>query len=101
MKKKKVKKAFLRKIEPVSSSEEPVHQTKIRVIGVGGGAGSIVSEIAQDLKRVDFVAANTDTKSLKDLPKKVKRFQFGQSVTKGLGTGMNDELGEQAALADK
>lgn len=81
--------------------EEVVHQTKIRVIGIGGGGSSIVSEIAPDVKRVDFVAANTDDKSLKELAKKVKRFQFGQNLTKGLGTGMNDGLGELAAQNEK
>ncbi len=78
-----------------------VHQTKIRVIGIGGGGGSIISEIAPDVKRIDFVAANTDTKSLNELAKKVKRFQFGQTLTRGLGTGMNDEVGEAAALNER
>ena len=78
-----------------------VHRTKIRVIGIGGGAGSIISEIAQEVKRVDFIVANTDSRSLNELTRKVKRFQFGQTLTKGLGTGMNDELGELAAQNEK
>lgn len=81
--------------------EETIHKTKIRVIGIGGGAGSIVSEIAPVLKKADFIVANTDSKSLNTLTKKVKRFQFGQSVTRGLGTGMNSQLGETSALNEK
>jgi cell division protein FtsZ len=78
-----------------------IHRTKIRVVGIGGGGGSIISEIVSRVKKADFVAANTDNRSLKGLTRRVKRFQFGQSITHGLGTGMNVELGEIAAQADK
>ena len=93
------------KIEKTAEESEKivdeVKKTKIRLVGIGGGAGSVVSELAQNVKKVDFVVANTDTKSLNVLTKKVKRFQFGNNITKGLGTGMHDELGEMAALDDK
>jgi len=78
-----------------------IYQPKIKIIGIGGGGASIISEIAFDVKRVGFVAANTDLKSLKELNKKVKKFQFGYNLTKGLGTGMDEQLGEKAALSDK
>ncbi|MDP2910543.1 MAG: cell division protein FtsZ, partial [bacterium] len=81
-------------------SLDTVHATKIRVVGIGGGGGSIVSEIASRIRKADFVVANTDTKALNST-KKVKKFQFGQSITKGLGTGMNVETGELAAQEDK
>jgi cell division protein FtsZ len=75
---------------------------KIRVIGIGGGGCSIVSELASTgMRRVSFVVANTDSKALKTVSKKAKAFQFGESVTKGWGTGMNPELGRVAALSDK
>ena len=77
-----------------------VHRTKIRVIGIGGGGGSIISEIIPRIKKADFVVANTDSRALKAV-KKAKRFQFGQSLTRGLGTGMNVEVGEMAAQNDK
>lgn len=105
--KKKLKKIIRKKVlavpQPVLSQniEVPVHQTKIRVIGIGGGAASILTEIAPNVKRADFIATNTDTKSLKDLKGKVKKFQFGLGVTKGLGTGMNDQIGEEAAHQDR
>ena len=82
--------------KPISFGE-PVHKTKIRVIGIGGGGNSIVSEIAQKLKKASFVGANTDVGALRKLSKKMIRFQFGQNLTKGLGTGMNAELGRTAA----
>jgi cell division protein FtsZ len=74
---------------------------KIRIIGVGGGAGSIISEIASKVKWADFVVANTDERALSSIGKKLKKFQFGQELTKGLGTGMNSIVGEQAAQNEK
>jgi len=104
----KIKKKMIRK--PVNKAVKPkkeggvsldtVHTTRIRVIGIGGGGGSIVSEIASRIRKADFVVANTDTKALNST-KKAKKFQFGQSITKGLGTGMSVETGESAAQEDK
>ena len=88
--------------EPVPKQEEiELKRTKIRVIGVGGGGGSIVSEIASKVKKASFVAANTDSQALKFMNKSVIKFQFGEAFTKGLGTGMNPEIGEMAAWAEK
>jgi len=81
--------------------EETIHRTKVRVIGIGGGGGSIVSEIASKVRKADFLIANTDIRALNEAPKGVKRFHFGQSYTRGLGTGMNSEIGEIAAENEK
>jgi cell division protein FtsZ len=78
-----------------------VHQTKIRILAVGGGASTIISEIADSVKKSDFWAANTDGRSLNSLPSNIKKFQFGLTTTKGLGTGMNPELGRLAITEDK
>ncbi|MFH1820724.1 MAG: cell division protein FtsZ [Candidatus Nealsonbacteria bacterium] len=78
-----------------------VHRTRIRVIGLGGGGGSIVSEIAPQLKRVDFVVANTDSQALKETPRSVRKFAFGQKMTGGLGTGMDVRVGQKAAQEEK
>ena len=101
--KKPIKKKVSKKVvkDPNDSiAQNTVHKTKVRVIGIGGGGGTIVSEIISRMKKADFVVANTDAKALR-LIKKAKRFQFGVNVTKGLGTGMNVEIGEEAALEDK
>lgn len=78
---------------------------KIRVVGIGGGGGNIVAELSRKLKdfssqKIDFVAANTDSQSLKSLNKNIKVFAFGQKLTRGLGTGRDVELGERAARED-
>jgi len=100
--KKPIKKSPLKaSIQPFRPGSEKIRKTKVRVIGIGGGGGNIVSEIASRMTKASFVVANTDTKALKISGRKVSRFQFGQNLTQGLGTGMNPELGEAAALQDK
>ncbi|MBI2626107.1 MAG: cell division protein FtsZ [Candidatus Nealsonbacteria bacterium] len=82
---------------PADENSEVMHKTKIRVIGVGGGGGSIVSEIAPHIKKADFTVANTDMQALKEIGKKVRTFQFGQNSTHGLGCGMDPKIGQKAA----
>jgi len=80
---------------------EPIKKTRIRVIGIGGGGGAIVSEIASRIPRVSFFAINTDSQALKIANRKVNRLHIGQNLTQCLGTGMNPELGQAAGEADK
>jgi len=77
------------------------HKPKIRIVGIGGGAGSIISEIIFKVKWADFVVANTDARALSSISRKAKKFQFGQELTKGLGTGMNPAIGELASQNEK
>lgn len=85
----------------VQKDEGVIRQTKIKVIGIGGGGGSVVSEIAARLKKVDFVAANTDLQALKKISRECKPFQFGRDLTQGLGCGMNSDTGRKAAELEK
>jgi len=94
----KVKKKIA--LKPKPKPFDLVHRTKIRVIGLGGGGGSIVSEIACSLKKMDFVVANTDYKALKEASKHTKIMQFGQKITGGLGCGMDARIGQRAAKED-
>jgi len=94
---KPVKQVKPQKPKLVKPMELPVSKTKIKVIGIGGGGSSIISEMAPKIKKANFVAANTDLQALKEVGKRAIHFQFGQRLTQGLGTGMNPELGEQAA----
>ncbi len=100
-KKKIVKKPLALKTKKKVSDDNSTSKTKIRIIGIGGGGGSIISEISTDLSKIDFVAANTDKRSLRDLSRKVKTFHFGNKQTKGFGTGMDPELGKNAASEEK
>lgn len=108
---KKVKKKNLNSIikrskEPLQLKEKPqlseqVKKTKIKIVGIGGGAGNIISEIAPRLPKISFVAINTDLQALKEIDKRVSIFQIGQNLTNGLGTGMNVDLAATAALQEK
>ncbi|OGY67732.1 MAG: cell division protein FtsZ [Candidatus Zambryskibacteria bacterium RIFCSPLOWO2_01_FULL_45_43] len=70
---------------------------KIKVVGVGGGGGNAVSRMRNELfKGVDFIAINTDTQDL-ELCNAHTKIHIGKNLTKGLGTGMNPDLGRQAA----
>jgi len=85
----------------VKSNGDKIKRIKIRVIGIGGGGGSIVSEIAQRVKGASFFVANSDSRALSGLSRKVGKFYFGEALTGGLGTGMNPELGAEAAQSEK
>lgn len=78
-----------------------IKKTKIRIVGIGGGGGSIVAELSKKLDKVGFLAANTDNRALKIMPRKVNCFKFGQELTHGLGTGMDSETGRLAAENEK
>ncbi|MGZ5005687.1 MAG: cell division protein FtsZ [Chthoniobacterales bacterium] len=69
----------------------------IKVIGVGGAGSNSLDRIVLDgLDKADLVAANTDVQSLASSVAATK-VQLGRSVTRGLGTGGDPELGCSAA----
>lgn len=70
---------------------------KIKVIGVGGGGGSAVNRMVDaGVKGVEFIAVNTDVQAL-HYNKASKKLHIGKAVTRGLGAGMNPDLGRSAA----
>jgi cell division protein FtsZ len=69
----------------------------IKVVGVGGGGGNAVSRMAvSGMRGISFIAVNTDHQDL-DHAEVRHKIYIGKNLTKGLGTGMNPELGRQAA----
>jgi len=70
---------------------------KIKVVGVGGGGGSAINRMVNSgIKGVEFVAVNTDIQAL-HYNKAGEKIHIGKTVTRGLGAGMNPELGKAAA----
>ncbi len=70
---------------------------RIRVIGVGGSGNNAINYMIQSKVRgVDFIAVNTDAQALHNSPAK-KKIHIGKNITRGLGTGMDPELGRRAA----
>lgn len=74
---------------------------RIRVVGVGGSGGNAVDHMVESKVRgVDFIAINTDAQALHASPVK-RKVHIGKNLTRGLGTGMNPELGKRAAEETK
>jgi len=79
-------------------------QLVIKVIGVGGSGSNTISRMANfDIAGIELIAVNTDAQALyfskgKGGPKKIL---IGKDITKGLGTGMNAELGKKSAEESK
>ncbi len=70
---------------------------RIRVVGVGGSGGNAVNHmISSHVQGVDFIAINTDGQDLHKNKAK-RKIHIGKNLTRGLGAGMNAELGKQAA----
>lgn len=70
---------------------------RIRVVGVGGSGNNAVNHMVDSKMRgVDFIAINTDAQDLHHSLAK-KKIHIGKNLTRGLGTGMNPELGKRAA----
>jgi cell division protein FtsZ len=70
---------------------------RIKVVGCGGsGCNALTRMIESRIHGVEFIAINTDAQSLhgSNAPTKI---HIGKSLTKGLGAGMNPEIGRQAA----
>jgi cell division protein FtsZ len=69
---------------------------RIKVLGVGGSGGNAVNHmITSKVRGVDFIAINTDSQDLHRSMTK-KRVHIGKNITRGLGTGMNPDLGKRA-----
>jgi cell division protein FtsZ len=69
----------------------------IKVIGVGGAGGNAVNRmIAEDVKGVEFIVANTDVQALSSSKAETK-IQLGPKLTRGLGAGSTPEIGQKAA----
>ncbi len=71
---------------------------RIKVIGVGGGGGNALSSMISEggIPGVEFIAVNTDAQALLNNKADIK-IQIGETLTKGLGSGGNPEIGEHAA----
>ena len=74
---------------------------RIKVIGVGGSGKNATNHmISSKVKGVEFVAVNTDAQDLHHSLAS-KKIHIGKNLTRGLGTGMNPELGKRAAEETK
>lgn len=74
---------------------------RIKVIGVGGsGKNALNHMISSKVKGVEFIVMNTDTQDLHNSLAD-KKIHIGKNLTKGLGAGMNPDVGRRAAEETK
>jgi cell division protein FtsZ len=70
---------------------------KIKVVGVGGGGGNAVNRMIEaGIRGVEFIAINTDIQALQNNRASYK-LNIGKGITRGLGAGMDPDIGRKAA----
>jgi cell division protein FtsZ len=75
-------------------------QPVIRVVGVGGGGVNAVNRMVEaEVDGIEFVAVNTDQQSLQQSTADIT-LHIGATVTRGLGSGSDANVGRQAAMED-
>ncbi|MDD4931317.1 MAG: cell division protein FtsZ [Candidatus Colwellbacteria bacterium] len=86
------RKMFTPNREPASA---PV--VRIKVVGIGGCGNNAVTRMSSDFIRgVEFIALNTDIQDLEKTAAR-HRINIGRNLTRGMGAGMNPEVGKQSA----
>jgi len=74
---------------------------RIKVVGVGGSGNHAISRMVEaNLKGIDFIAVNADAQDLHHC-KVTEKIHIGKNLTRGLGAGMNPDIGRQAAEENK
>ena len=69
----------------------------IKVVGVGGSGNSAINRMVKSkIRGVEFIAINTDAQALHHSIAPIK-VHIGRETTKGLGAGMDPELGTKSA----
>src|SRR6266571_9460714 len=70
----------------------------IKVVGVGSAGSNALDRVLLDgMEKADLIAINTDVQSLASSVA-AHKVQLGRSITRGLGTGGDPDLGYQAAI---
>lgn len=78
---------------------KPAFETfaRIKVIGIGGGGNKAIQRMMDSkIHGVEFVAVNLDAQDL-NIANAPTKILIGKNLTRGLGAGMNPEIGRQAA----
>jgi len=70
---------------------------KIKVVGIGGSGNAAISRMVSDkIRGVEFIAINTDAQALHHNAAR-RKIHIGKNITRGLGAGMDPEIGLKAA----
>ncbi len=75
--------------------------TNIKVVGTGGAGCNAISRMSFcKIQGVELIAMNCDAQDLQKT-KAHKKLRIGRNLTRGLGAGMNPEIGRKAAEEQK
>lgn len=78
--------------------QQTIPTSSVKIIGLGGGGTNILERVALDgMEGAELLALNTDIRTL-SAAVAGEKIQLGRNLTKGLGTGGDPELGQQAML---
>jgi cell division protein FtsZ len=78
----------------------PIGRPVLRVVGVGGaGVNAVNRMIEAEIEGVEFIAVNTDLQSLQTSAAS-ETLHIGNSLTRGLGSGADPQLGREAAKVE-
>ncbi len=78
--------------------QQTIPTSSVKIVGLGGGGANILERVALDgMEGAELLALNTDMRTLSACVAGEK-IQLGRNLTKGLGTGGDPELGQQAML---
>jgi len=78
--------------------QQTIPTSSVKIVGLGGGGANILERVALDgMEGAELLALNTDIRTLSACVAGEK-IQLGRNLTKGLGTGGDPELGNQAVL---
>lgn len=86
--------------ESKSSSPNVSQKVRLKIIGVGGAGGNVVTRLYDKrIEGIDLIAINTDLQGLKHTKADIK-IQIGKNTCRGLGAGMDPLKGREAAEED-
>ena len=82
----------------IDNNDEFLENAKIKVVGAGGGGGNMLNYMVEHNVNgeIELICANTDSQALRTNKAPIK-IQLGKELTKGLGAGMDPEVGKAAA----
>lgn len=85
-------------IEFPRDPQDRIPTSLVKIVGLGGAGANMLDRVALDgLDGAEMLALNTDIRTLSGSVAG-ERIQLGRNLTKGLGTGGDPELGQQAVL---
>lgn len=92
---KEAKRTSRKRSHVLKPSPSAANKVRMKVLGIGGGGSNAIMRM-EGIRGTDFIAINTDIQDLEksDVRRKI---HIGKVLTKGMGAGMNPELGKLAA----